>query len=185
MTIKNSLPKLLIISGFIIIFTTLAFGIIIPRKDSEIERLHNQINDTSSQIDRNNEKLLGYNDFVTRTNALKSEVRIHLALDSLYIDVADQDYKSMIAQSIVWLKGFDRENYDDLIQLNPDELFTKLEEAKEELIDSAKSLSIEKKNLEVEQQNKKKLRDRWQYSFITLQIFGLFLGFLGGVLKRG
>ena len=184
--LKNKLKYLMLVSGIILLLTTIGFGLFIPNMDSEIENTQSDIDSVTTKMNLRILNIQMNSNQLVKQASTYGAYKILGELNSSYVSEFEQHLRYEIYQSIVILReeGFnssEREYYDSL---NFSELENEFKTQQKEFSNEWKLLVDQKSELEQIMFQQKENRYKFNMYIVILQVIGLTFVLIGDFLRK-
>ena len=182
----KKMPRyLMLVSGLIIILTTIGFGLAILPINSEIDNVQLEIDNMTEKVNRLIFNIHMNSDQLVKMSSTYGTYKILNELNSSDKDEFKEHLRNQIYQSIVILRGkgltsIERDYYNTL---TIPELEKEFEKQEKDFENEWVEIQTWKTKLEEKLMQLKDKRDDYSMIFIIIQIIGLFLGILGDFLR--
>ena len=176
---------LMLVSGLIIILTTIGFGLAILPINSEIDNVQLEIDNMTEKVNRLSFNIHMNSDQLVKMSSTYGTYKILNELNSSDKDEFKEHLRDQIYQSIVILrgKGLTSIEIDYYNTLTIPKLEKEFEKQEKDFENEWVEIQTRKTKLEEKLMQLKDKRDFCSMIFITIQIIGLFLGIWGDFLR--
>ncbi len=181
----TNLNRLIFIAGFIVLVSTIGFGIIIPKINSEIASTQQEISNITKELDMFEFNAKMQSDQLVKLTSTYGDFKILDTLNSSYINEFKNHIKRQMYQSIAISRGRGINSTEKMYleTLNFERLEKEVEMYLKDSTNSYNKVIEDKKDIENRLINLIKKRDWYNLIFVIIQIIGLSLGIIGNFYK--
>lgn len=180
---KNKKSKrLLLISGLILLISTVLLGILTPIKNSNIFKTQEQINNISEVMSYYEFNIDHQSNQLVKLSSTKGTYTILKELNSPEVKEYEERVKAQYIQAIIML---DRKNFkkNELAKLSFEQLDEIGKGVAKEYTKKANKLKEEKEILETQLSRQIKSRNNWTIAIVIIQVIGLSIGLVAEIFR--